>query len=111
MEYRHFIPALTEIISLSCERLYPNRFAVFVVGDFRDSDGYYVGFPADVTAAFRKCGLRLYNEAILVTPVGSLAIRAGGTFGAARKLGRSHQNVMVYCKGDPEKAARAVTRK
>jgi hypothetical protein len=111
MEYRHFIPALSEIIALSCERLYPNRFAVFVVGDFRDSDGFYVGFPADVTAAFRKCGLRLYNEAILVTPVGSLAIRAGGTFGVARKLGRSHQNVMVYCKGDPEKAARAVTRK
>lgn len=42
-----------------------------------------------------------------VTAVGSLPIRVGRQFTAARKLGRTHQNVLVFCKGDPRKATEA----
>jgi len=44
----------------------------------------------------------LYNEAILVTALGSLPIRAGRQFQTGRKLGKTHQNVLVFYKGDPD---------
>jgi len=46
-----------------------------------------------------------YDEAILVTPVGSLPIRTGRQFKAGRKLGKTHQNILMFCKGDPKRAA------
>ena len=49
----------------------------------------------------------LYNEAILVTAVGSLPIRVGKQFSSGRKLGQTHQNVLVFVKGDPRKATTA----
>jgi hypothetical protein len=48
--------------------------------------------------------LEYYNEAILVTEVGSLPIRFGRAFEASRKLGKTHQNVLIFVKGDPKKA-------
>jgi hypothetical protein len=42
-----------------------------------------------------------------VTPVGSLPIRAGRQFEAGRKLGKTHQNVLVFVKGDGKKATQA----
>ena len=44
----------------------------------------------------------LYNEAILVTAVGSLPIRVAKQFAGYRKLGKTHQNVLVFFKGDPK---------
>jgi hypothetical protein len=61
--------------------------------------------PSETIRAFSDAGLKLYNEAALITPVGTLALRAHGTF-KARKLGKGHQNVLVFVKGDPRKAAR-----
>lgn len=52
-------------------------------------------------------GAQYYNEGILVTQAGSLAIRAGRTFAATRKLGKTHQNILVFCKGDPKRATEA----
>ena len=54
--------------------------------------------------AFIDAGLKYYNEAILVTSVGSLPIRAGRQFSASRKLGKTHQQVLVFVKGNPCKA-------
>ena len=44
----------------------------------------------------------LYNEAILVTAVGSLPIRVGRAFQSNRKLGKTHQNVLIFYKGNPK---------
>ena len=62
----------------------------------------------DTVEAFRYAGLEYYNEAILVTAVGSLPIRVGKQFQAGRKLGKTHQNILVFVKGDGKKAAQAV---
>ncbi len=59
-------------------------------------------------AAFEAAGLKLYNEAVLVTSAGSLPLRAGKPFEKSRKLGKSHQNVLVFVKGDPVAATAAV---
>lgn len=107
LKYDEFRPVYFEIIAKACERLKDNRFACFVVGDVRDKKGNYYNFVGDTVEAFRAAGLHYYNEAVLVTAVGSLPIRAGRQFAAGRKLGKTHQNVLVFVKGDGKKAAKA----
>ena len=100
--YDDFMDALATIINRCCKRLKEDRFACFVVGDYRNKKGFYNNFPGDTILAFLDAGLELYNECILVTAVGSLPIRAGG-YMRSRKLGKTHQNVLVFYKGDPDK--------
>jgi DNA modification methylase len=107
LDYPGFLTAYRAIIAASVDLLRPDRFACFVVGDVRDGKGYYRNFVSDTIAAFHDAGARLYNEAILVTAVGSLPIRIGKQFSGARKLGKTHQNVLVFVKGDPRQATAA----
>jgi len=102
MDYDKFLDAYYEIIKLSCQQLKPNRFACFVVGDFRNKQGFYNDFVSETINAFIEAGLKLYNECILITPVGSLPIRITKQFEAARKMGKTHQNILVFVKGDPK---------
>lgn len=105
MDYPEFMAAYKKIIALCSGKLKDNRFACFVVGEFRDKKtGVYHGFVPDTINAFRECGCDLYNEAILVTVVGSSPIRITKQFESSRKLGKTHQNVLVFVKGDPKKA-------
>lgn len=106
--YEEFRQAYFEIIEASCRLLKRDRFACFVVGDARGKDGCYYGLPEDTVAAFKAAGLRKYNEAILVTAVGSLPIRVRKQFESGRKLGKTHQNVLVFVKGDWRKAVKAI---
>ncbi len=107
LDYAEFRTAYFEIIAKSCALLKPDRFACFVVGDVRDPKGAYRNFVGDTVDAFRAAGLAFYNEAILVTACGSLALRAGKQFTATRKLGKTHQNVLVFLKGDAKRATKA----
>ena len=107
MTYRDFVAALRKILAVAIGMLKDDRFACIVVGDFRDKKGFYRNFVSDTIAAMQDAGAMLYNEAILVTAVGSLSIRAGRQFAAGRKLGKTHQQVLVFCKGDPKKATKA----
>jgi len=100
--YEDFIKAYRSIIFNSVSMLKENRFACFVVGDIRDKKGFYRNFPADTISAFQDAGMILYNEAILVTAVGSLPIRITRQFQGYRKLGKTHQNVLIFYKGDPK---------
>ena len=104
LSYCDFIAAYREIISNACAMLKDNRFACFVVGDIRDKKGNYQNFVSDTIQAFLDAGLKLYNEAILITPNGTLSLRAGKQFKSGRKLGKGHQNVLVFLKGDAKKA-------
>lgn len=107
LKYEDFKPAYFEIIAKACSRLKQDRFACFVVGDVRDKKGNYYNFVGDTVEAFKAAGLHYYNEAVLVTPCGSVAMRAGNAFSSGRKLGKTHQNVLVFVKGDGKKATQA----
>ncbi len=107
MEWHTFVAAYKRIILRAVGRLKDDRFACFVVGDFRDNKGFYRDFVSTTIRAFEECGARLYNEAILVTSVGSASMRVTKQFNASRKMAKTHQNVLVFCKGDPRKAAAA----
>lgn len=101
MEYDKFLTAYNAIIEKGLTKLKQNRFAVFVVGDFRDGSGYYRGFVADTIRAFQAGGANLYNELVLLNSVGTAPMRAGGAF-TNRKMVKLHQNVLVFFKGDPK---------
>lgn len=107
MSYEGFIDAYREIIARAVALLRPDRFAAYVVGDIRGTDGCYRGLVADTINIFLQHGCRLYNQAIIVTSVGSLPIRVGKQFAKNRKLGSTHQHLLIFVKGDPLVAAEA----
>lgn len=107
LAYGDFLPAYRQVIAAGSALLRPHRFAVIVVGEVRGPEGNYYGFVPDTVRAFTDAGLAFYNEAILVTAAGSLPIRAGKQFRTTRKLGKTHQNVLVFVKGDPRAAVAA----
>ena len=107
MPYERFLEAYEEIIARSCERLRPDRFACWVIGDVRDGDGNFRNLPGHTVRAFRRAGLELYNQMILVTAVGSLSIRVSRQFEKSRKCGTTHQLVQVFLKGNARRAAAA----
>lgn len=103
MDYVDFKEVYFNIIKKSVAQLKENRFACFVVGDVRDKKGFYYNFVSDTIQAFKDAGMELYNEIILVNVVGSLAVRVRRQFNGGRKVGKMHQNVLVFYKGDPKK--------
>lgn len=110
MGWPDFQRAYGQIIGKACAKLRNNRFACFVVGDFRDPKGIYRNFVSKTIEAFEYAGLGLYNEAILVTSVGSASMRVTRQFDGGRKLCKTHQNVLVFVKGDGKKAAETVAK-
>jgi len=108
LEYPDFRAAYFEIIEKACAQLRNDRFAIFVVGEVRSKSGAYLNFVPDTIEAFRKAGLAFYNEAILLTAIASLPMRVSKGFETARKLGKTHQNVLVFVKGSAKKAVAAL---
>lgn len=108
MKYFDFKEAYFEILKRSASLLKENSFAVCVVGEVRGKNGAYIDFVPDTIKAFELAGMHYYNEIILVTAIGSLAMRAGKQFETSRKIGESHQNILVFWKGDPAKAKDSV---
>jgi DNA modification methylase len=105
MDYGAFLAVYREIISRACSRLRPNRFAAWVVGNYREG-GIMHDLVGDTIQAFEACGMGYYNDIILVNSVGSGAMRTNGTFiRGHRKIVKMHQNVLVFVKGYPAEAA------
>ena len=100
MDYDTFIKKYREIIKKSTSMLNDNRFAVFVVGEIRDKKGFYKNFVGDTIQAFLDAGMMFYNDMIIYNQFGSLPIRVSGQFLSNRKIGKVHQNVLVFYKGD-----------
>lgn len=97
MNDENFTTKYESIIKKSCEKLINGGYAVFVVGDLRDKEGYLKDFTGITKDAFKKCGMKLYNELILVTPVGSKAMTLEAGFKKG-KLARVHQNIYIFVK-------------
>lgn len=104
MPYPQFRNAYADAIRQACARLRDDAFAVWVVGEARGKDGEFYGLIPDTIAAFRAAGLQYVTEAILVTAVATAAIRAARGFSGTRALARTHQNVLIFCKGDKKRA-------
>lgn len=103
MPYGKFIQSYRDIISKTVSLLADNAFCAVVVSDIRDKKGMYRGFTMATNDAFQSCGCHFYNDVVKIDPVATGAIRADGQFSSGRKVVRTHQNVLVFVKGDPRK--------
>lgn len=100
-----FDEAYARILAAATGRLADDSFAVLVVSDVRDAAGAYRPLADRTTEIMAGLGLALHNRAVLVNVLGSLPVRAARIFSATHKLGRTHQDVLVYLKGDAARAA------
>ena len=105
LSWPQFVGAYRAIIAQAVDRLAPDSYAVWVVGEVRDKAGAYRGLVPATVDAFTDAGCSYHNEAVLVTPVGALPVIVGRQFPPARRMVKTHQQVLVFCKGDPRKAA------
>jgi len=105
MGYDEFDHVYEQIIGAAAAVLRPNRFAVIVTGDARDKHGTLHDLRGETIRAANQAGLRYVNGAVLVTPIGSATVTAARGFVGTRTLGRVHQDVLVFVKGDRKAAA------
>ncbi len=97
MDYDNFLISYESIIKKSCKLLKHDSYACFVVGEVRDKNGYYIGFVPSTVNIFERCGMKFYNEAILLDPIGTAMLRANGNM-KSEKLVKVHQNVLIFHK-------------
>lgn len=98
-EYDEFIKIYRSIINKAVALLKSGGFACFVVGDMRDRNGHYRDFVSHTKKAFIDAGAPLYNEAILLQPIGTAMLRASNTFMRGnKKLVKVHENVLIFIK-------------
>lgn len=102
MDYPDFMRKYEQIIKNTIELLKKDRFAVFVVGDMRDKNGFYRDFISDTKRAFISNGAMLYNDIVKIDENGTAGMRARKLF-RTRKCVKIHQNVLVFYKGNPNK--------
>lgn len=103
MSPRDFETAFSQVISNSCSKLKNDRFAAIVIGDVRDGH-FYNKFYSVTVDAFESAGCRFYNDLVLLQEPATAAMRAFKFMNSSRKIAKCHQNVLVFCKGDPIKA-------
>lgn len=97
--YAEFLALLEKAFEESIKCLKKNRFAIVVMSAVRDKKGYYQDIPSDITRIFEKNGCHLYNQLILIDSGATLALRVGNSM-KNRKVGRQHQEVLVYFNGE-----------
>ena len=96
--HAEFLRLYGEIIAKAGKLLKRGGYAVWVVSEFRDKQGYYVNFVGDTITAFERAGLRYYNSAVLLQPLGSAMLRAARIFEASQKLCKVHEQILVFKK-------------
>lgn len=101
MSDENFIIKYESIIKKSCDKLKTGSFACFVVGEVRDKKtGFYKDFVGITKQAFLKNDVGLYNDVVLLDPIGTAMLRANNNFiKGHKKLVKIHQNVLVFKKG------------
>jgi DNA modification methylase len=101
--YTDFLQLLRNAYSESLKILKQDRFSVIVVGNVRDKEtGFYRNLVDDVKRIFFENDVLLYNDLILIET------SASATFGSDRymenrKIVKTHQNVLIFYKGDPKR--------
>lgn len=101
--YEDFMDWYRLIFKQSIDLLKEDRFLVVKVGEIRRNRGDYYGFVADNVKLFCNLGLYFYNDFVLYNTLGSLGLRTSYNFNKTFKIGRCHQNVLVFWKGDLKK--------
>ena len=103
MPSNKFDEIYASIMAKALSHMAKNTFVAVVVGDYRDRSGYLCNFVSKTIEACEVFGFRLFNEIILQNVVGTLALRVARQWEVNRKIGKMHQNVLIFYNGDPTK--------
>ena len=99
MDYEEFSEIYRQIITKAVGKLKNNRFAIVVISDVRDKDGFYRDLQSLTKQAMAAGGAYFYNDIVLLNAMGSGGMRVRRNM-RNRKVVRSHQNVLVFFKGN-----------
>lgn len=108
MTHEQFFDVYRRILNNTFQKVKQDRFAVIVMGDVRGKRGQYIGTVSNTIQIMVDAGYDFYNEIILITPAGTLPLTSGKIMRQSRKVGRAHQHILVFVKGDSKKAATAL---
>lgn len=107
MKINEFKEPYKKAIRNVVDTLQDNRFAAFVVGNYRENKKL-VDLVSLTVEAFGEAGADYYGDLLYVTPYGTAPLRAAVTFNAARKIVRTHQYLLCFVKGDPFEATKEI---
>jgi hypothetical protein len=103
MSHEDFFKVYKKILQNTYRKLKNDRFAVIVTSEVRDKKtGEYIRLVSKTTDIMVEAGYMFYNDLILVNSCGTLPLRTGNMMNSGRKIGRRHQNILVFYKGDPK---------
>lgn len=113
MPHDAFVDKYRNIIKGAVDRLKPDRFACFVVGNYRckakKTERNMVDLVGITVRAFEDAGASFYNDIVLINVIGTGALRVNTNFVRGhRKVVKMHQNVLVFVKGNPAKASQLI---
>lgn len=101
MSHEEFFKLYDIILSKTYNKLKNDRFAIIVIGEVRDKNGIYINLVGKTIDIMIRAGYKYYNEMIIVNSVGTLPLRVGRFMNSSRKIGKRHQNILVFYKGNP----------
>lgn len=99
MSHEQFFTVYTKVLQNTYKKLKPNRFGVVTISEVRNKKGEYINLVPKTIELMTAAGYTYYNELILVNTPGTLPQRVGRSM-RNRKIGRQHQNILVFYKGD-----------
>ena len=103
LSHEDFFKMYSKILQNTYNKLKNDRFAVIVTSEVRNKKGEYIQLVGKTINLMVNAGYMFYNDIILVNSCGTLPLRTGKMMNSGRKVGRRHQNVLVFYKGDPKK--------
>jgi len=106
MDHDSFFRVYTRIMQSTFAKLKNNRFAVVVMGEVRGKKGAYLGTIPKTIQLMEDAGFQYWNEMVLINSAGTLPLRAGRSMTASRKVGKMHQNILVFVKGSAKQASK-----
>lgn len=100
MGHDEFFKVYKTVLTGLYGKLKNNRFCAITISEVRNKKtGEYISLVPQTVEFMRAAGFKYYNEMILVNAVGTLRLRVKRQM-RGRKVGRMHQNVLVFYKGD-----------
>lgn len=101
MSHEDFFKVYEKVLKNTYNKLKNDRFAVIVTSEVRNRKGEYIRLVPNTINIMIEAGYIYYNDIILMNSIGTLPIRTGKQMNTGRKIGRRHQNVLVFYKGNP----------
>jgi DNA modification methylase len=117
MDWDQFSLKYSNIFQQCYDRLYDNRFMVIVTSEIREPSltrayrpGYYRGLVPLTIKAAEEAGFHYYNDFVYLHSAERAAKQMNRLYRLNRKVPRTHQNVLVFVKGNPDLATLDIDR-